>query len=676
MPQRFPGPHSCSLAGTRTAQRYSNNDGPVKLMMTRTGSITSVVATLLFGSFCFHVGLIVGSEKERQNSCSLAGSGGVRSATFQGKPSSRRRGLAEDVSVFDATIIATTTNSPPRQDEPRRPEGLAGDSSNNKNQQKQQQQQRNQNAPTSTSSSSSILAGVVHVNRHDFVASIVDDIGVPLDPNPATGGKDVLILYTSQSSLPGTNFSHHEDPSLPGGVVYYPVERALENCLSLKVILSDKEFDNEGTCVALVDHHGESSHVHRFRRIPHTVVGSTTVATHDLALRHVSRSVAASGDYRGALIPSQDTTTKYWKELAAYLIGQEETLVRLDPIARAAAGSNNNAVVVMAVNFGQSELFVNFICAARSRNIDVSQHMLLFATDAATVRLAQSLGVHVFDVQDAFGSMPTEAAGTYADDTFGRIVLAKIYSVQLMLMLGYDVLLQDVDVFWRRHPLPYFTDSASTTFSTENQDNDNGGFDLIFQDDGSRDVRFAPFFANTGFYFVKNNDRTKYLFNHLVRMGDTIQQVKCDQESMAMFLNEHVSWKGLRVKVLGRDSPEGQLFPSGFHVHRRVEYMKQLMRGEVDPYVFHLSWTENKKDKVLLLQQMGEWFLQPDCVGQLGSLQDDNNHTIVAGGVALSGALCCSAQPLIQCHYRDMPSIVNCNDAANKISTREAFWPI
>jgi hypothetical protein len=136
------------------------------------------------------------------------------------------------------------------------------------------------------------------------------------------------------------------------------------------------------------------------------------------------------------------------------------------------------------------------------------------------------LGVHVFDVQDAFGSMPTEAAGTYADDTFGRIVLAKIYSVQLMLMLGYDVLLQDVDVFWRRHPLPYFTDSAPTSVNQDDDnDNDNGGFDLIFQDDGSRDVRFAPFFANTGFYFAKNNDRTKYLFNHLVRMGDPTSQV-------------------------------------------------------------------------------------------------------------------------------------------------------
>lgn len=53
--------------------------------------------------------------------------------------------------------------------------------------------------------------------------------------------------------------------------------------------------------------------------------------------------------------------------------------------------------------------------------------------------------------------------------------------VQLVNELGYDLLFQDADVVWYKDPLEYFHDKALPEF------------DIYFQDDGSRQERYAPY---------------------------------------------------------------------------------------------------------------------------------------------------------------------------------------
>ena len=42
--------------------------------------------------------------------------------------------------------------------------------------------------------------------------------------------------------------------------------------------------------------------------------------------------------------------------------------------------------------------------------------------------------------------------------------------------------------------------------------------------------------------------------------------------------------------------------------------MEKLVKGEMKPYIFHMSWTENKVNKMKLLQQLGEWYVRDQCV--------------------------------------------------------------
>jgi len=79
------------------------------------------------------------------------------------------------------------------------------------------------------------------------------------------------------------------------------------------------------------------------------------------------------------------------------------------------------------------------------------------------------------------------------------MMFAKVVCVQLITLLGYDLLFQDVDVVWYKDPLPFFHNNTSPI----------SHFDIYFQDDGAHSLRYAPFSANSGFYYVRNNDRTR-----------------------------------------------------------------------------------------------------------------------------------------------------------------------
>merc|ERR1719282_270602 len=95
---------------------------------------------------------------------------------------------------------------------------------------------------------------------------------------------------------------------------------------------------------------------------------------------------------------------------------------------------------------------------------------------------------------------------------------------------------------------------------------------MFFQDDGARSLRYAPYSANTGFYYVRNNDKTKFLFRSLLYLGDMVLSMTSHQQALAALLDEHSSLTGLRVKTLS-----GVDFPGGYHYHRKKR--NRLLEG-------------------------------------------------------------------------------------------------
>jgi len=391
-----------------------------------------------------------------------------------------------------------------------------------------------------------MFAGTGYVPRDDFAS--LYDIGVPLDP-PSDTNRDVVILYQTPESMPNATTSTGSAPYY----YYGSAKEATENCHEMKLILTRPTAGTDKrSCVAIMGQ-WESYYVHKFLRLPDGGVPPNqkgnrprTALDSSNPLKYVSRETLDTGrTSRG--VPSAEATMQYWKMLTEYLTKLPETLERLKPLAeKAASGGDsinnknndgNNGIVVMVVNYGQASLFFNFVCNARARGIDLS-NVLLFATDRKTADLASSLGIVVFDVGDAFGAViPEAAAKVYGDRNFLMMMLAKVYCVHLVNHLGYDLLFSDVDMVWRRHPFDFFYgNGGASTNSRGIQPPLDEQFDMYFQDDGARTARYAPYSPNTGFYFVRYNERTAYFFNVFVRMGDMITTTGTHQAALNTLL--------------------------------------------------------------------------------------------------------------------------------------------
>ena len=133
---------------------------------------------------------------------------------------------------------------------------------------------------------------------------------------------------------------------------------------------------------------------------------------------------------------------------------------------------------------------------------------------------------------------------------------------------------------------------------------------------------------------------------------------------MVALMNEHVTVYGLKAKVISKSEEE---FPGGYHYHQRSgEFMRNFYAGKVHPYIFHMSWTLSKENKLKYLRQMGEWFVHDVCI--------EHEANQISGFAEDGLQACCSAEPLISCHFRDKPSKIPCRDSPNIDKGKPSFW--
>ena len=77
----------------------------------------------------------------------------------------------------------------------------------------------------------------------------------------------------------------------------------------------------------------------------------------------------------------------------------------------------------------------------------------------------------------------------------------KAFAIFLLLRLNLNVLFQDVDLVWYKDPFPYFHKAMEE--SVEKTKKTGSVIEGFFSDDGQRSLRYAPFYANSGFYYLK-----------------------------------------------------------------------------------------------------------------------------------------------------------------------------
>ena len=290
---------------------------------------------------------------------------------------------------------------------------------------------------------------------------------------------------------------------------------------------------------------------------------------------------------------ARDYSIKEEKELLPPLLLELGTL---DEEFRSKMGSplandgERRTAIVMVANEGVVDLLLNFICSSEAAGVKAAD-IVVFVGTKEVVPLIENMGASAI-YSPALGSMPQRAAGGYLDDTFSRMMWFKTTSVYLAVRAGFNVLFQDVDLVWMKNPIPYLKAIDS---------------DISFMDDGARTPRYTPFFVNSGFFFVKYNQRTLYFQEKMLKSGPSeIGYTHSHQSVLIRHAAEAHHSFGMKIYLLDRE-----LFPSGQAYHEKKNFIKKIVEHTYMPYVFHMCWTSNRVDKVKYFKEIGLWYI-PD----------------------------------------------------------------
>lgn len=203
-----------------------------------------------------------------------------------------------------------------------------------------------------------------------------------------------------------------------------------------------------------------------------------------------------------------------------------------------------------------------------------------------------------------FASVSVRASEQYLDSVFVDMMWFKAFSVWLMLRAGLNVIFQDVDLVWFREPYSYFREYGD--FAAKVHHNGERP-DAYFSDDGQRgSIRYSPFYANSGFYYLISNPKTIYFAYSVMSMFDIMQSTGSHQNIFTLRLSEGLDIASISPKLLSL-----RHFPTGVVYHHDKGYMQKIVEGTSEAFNFHMCWTANKKEKLDFFLLTKLWYMLP-----------------------------------------------------------------
>jgi hypothetical protein len=298
-------------------------------------------------------------------------------------------------------------------------------------------------------------------------------------------------------------------------------------------------------------------------------------------------------------------------------------------------------IVVMVVNAGEMDLLANFACSCNAHNISM-RNVMVFSGSDDVIPLIESFGAMGVYHAPSFADVSRNASYEYLDRIFIDMMWYKSFSVWLLLKLRYNVLFQDVDLVWYRDPVQYFR--TASNLPAVGEDGSGGAVpehnglaaladqlkavaqkgvqhlpllrgshsgaapavghsviqsvtrdswghslnslpeaDAYLSDDGQRSLRYTPFFANSGFYYLVANPRTEYFAWTVLTAFDLLHITGSHQNIFTIRLIETLDIAGLRPKLLSLRE-----FPSGVKFNHDKPCMQAVKDGHEHPFIFHM----------------------------------------------------------------------------------------
>ena len=268
-------------------------------------TIKSIISHSLVGIFCLYNGILIGMS----NQISGAVKDGVLSPADVPLPIS----MAGQPNQNQHRLVAAQRRDEEEENKMKNDKSILSSPSNFKYKQQLKQEQNNRSSQSNNSpfpkSSNKMFLDYKTISRDKFLNHtnmLVGDLGVPLD-STQKGAEDVLIIYTSQESLPTSNSKSTKSTSTSKSKTTNKVEdeqnnNALENCHTVKVILQSPSKQNQKNkqCLVIIPQ-WDSYTIHKYMRLENIHNSSSKV---DLTqtFKNVPRSREADGTVLGYVI--------------------------------------------------------------------------------------------------------------------------------------------------------------------------------------------------------------------------------------------------------------------------------------------------------------------------------------------------------------------------------------
>ena len=230
-----------------------------------------------------------------------------------------------------------------------------------------------------------------------------------------------------------------------------------------------------------------------------------------------------------------------------------------------------------------SILFANWAASCDRYGIDVRATTLVFPTDEQARDRIESLGFVAYFDDESQLLREMQPSGQYGDRLWLEYMYHQNWVIAQMLTLGVNLLFQDVDVVWRHDPVPTLQAQAAQ------------GADVQAMYDGPN-ARFQPLYANSGFMYFHNTPEVRDFWAEVCAHNELVGYYRSQQEPLNVILAAHAH-RGLDVRVLDEDR-----FTNG---HR---YTAGRTPPD-DPWVIHVSWTQDLATKLERYEANNLWFL-------------------------------------------------------------------
>lgn len=296
--------------------------------------------------------------------------------------------------------------------------------------------------------------------------------------------------------------------------------------------------------------------------------------------------------------------------------------------AKAKEVARDNTVLLLAFNYGEFNLFLNWLCSCKHHKIDIS-NLLVYAADSKLHEVLDEMGIANFYLPEIFGEKQSGISKRFGDNTWLPFGQLKMLIPKVLFDGGFDVMFQDVDMIWFKDPLKHIKATVPANV------------DYAIQSVGQfQRWQFAPYNINSGFWHIKNNLFSKMCWDRMFYSHETVG-IYGNSQQLSMNQNLALCSGMMNLKVEVLDMVE---YPSGWIVNNAtlkvaLEHRVQLLELGKDPpagttdawqkevlgwaeakrkrhieaaeamVLYHTNWTPDSHTKATRNKELHIWFL-------------------------------------------------------------------